>query len=101
MKLPVTLAGAIDRPGDVDYFRFEAKAGDEIGAQVTAAELGSKLDAALVLTDAGGTVIAEGTTTLGHVIRGSGTYSLWAFATATIAAARTSRTACTSAASRW
>ena len=62
MKLPATIVGAIDRAGDVDYFRFEAKAGDQIGVQVIAAELGSKLDPVLVLTDAGGAILAEGTT---------------------------------------
>jgi hypothetical protein len=76
VKLPVTVVGTVDRAGDVDYFRFAAAAGDQIGAQVVAAELGSKLDAALVLTDEGGTVLAEGTTSLGYVVRKSGTYAV-------------------------
>jgi len=54
VKLPVTIAGSIDRAGDADYFRFEAKAGEQVGVQVVAAELGSKLEPFLTLTDAAG-----------------------------------------------
>jgi WD40 repeat protein len=74
--LPATLVGSLDRAGDADYYRFEAKAGDQIGAQVTALELGSKLDAVLVLTDANGAVRAEGTNALGFVVPSAGAYSL-------------------------
>jgi hypothetical protein len=76
IKLPVTVVGVVDRAGDVDYFRFEATAGDQIGAQVTASEIGSKIDAALVLTDEGGTVLTEGTTSLGYVVHKTGTYAI-------------------------
>jgi len=76
VKLPATLVGSLDRAGDADYYRFEAKAGDQIGAHVTAAELGSKLDPVLVLTDANGAVRAEGTTALGFVVPRAGAYSL-------------------------
>jgi hypothetical protein len=68
--------GAIDRAGDVDFYRFEAKAGDEIGAQVVAAELGSKLDPALVLTDSAGKVLAEGTSILGYRVSQPGGYAV-------------------------
>src|SRR5262249_2031695 len=30
ITLPATVAGTIDRAGDVDYFRFEAKAGQQV-----------------------------------------------------------------------
>jgi WD40 repeat protein len=76
VKLPATLVGSLDRAGDADYFRLEAKAGDQIGAHVTAEELGSKLDAVLVLTDANGVVRAEGATTIGFVVARAGAYSL-------------------------
>jgi len=76
VKLPVTVLGVVDRAGDVDYFRFEATAGDQIGVQAVTAEVGSKLDAALVLTDAAGTVLAEGTTVLGYTVRRAGTYAI-------------------------
>ena len=76
VRLPVTVVGVVDRAGDVDYFRFEAKEGDQIGVQVVAGELGSKLEPTLVLTDEGGTVLAEGTTSLGYVVRKAGTYAL-------------------------
>ena len=76
VKLNSTVVGAIDRAGDVDYFRFVAKVGDQVGVQVIAAELGSKLAPALVLTDARGTVLAEGDATLGYVVRTAGTYAV-------------------------
>ena len=49
---PATLVGSIGRAGDVDYYRFEAKAGQEVGVQALAAAAGAKLDPVLVLTDA-------------------------------------------------
>ena len=41
--LPATLLGTIDRPGDVDLFPFEAKAGQQLVFQVVARSLGSQL----------------------------------------------------------
>lgn len=76
VKLPATLVGTLDRAGDADYFRFEARAGEQLGAQVVFNELGSKLDASLVLTDANGVVLAEGTSSLGCVVPRAGTYAL-------------------------
>lgn len=76
IKLPVTVTGAIDRAGDVDYFRFTANAGEQIGAQVIASELGSKLEASLVLADESGNVLAEGATSLGFAARKNGTYAI-------------------------
>src|SRR5205807_8091429 len=34
IPVPATIAGTIDKAGDVDFFRFEAKAGQQFGAQV-------------------------------------------------------------------
>lgn len=76
VKLPVSIAGIIDRAGDVDFFRFEAKAGEQIGIQAVASELGSKLDPALVLTDASGRVLAEGNANLGFTIPRTGSYGI-------------------------
>jgi hypothetical protein len=77
IRLPRTVLGTIDRAGDADYFRFAAKAGEQIGAHVTGAELGSKLDAVLVLTNAAGDVLAEGNGPhLGFKIPTAGTYAI-------------------------
>jgi WD40 repeat protein len=77
VKLPATLVGSIDRAGDVDYFRFEAKAGQQVGVQVVAAELGSKLDPVLSLTDLNGSVLAEGNGgLLGFTVPTAGTYAI-------------------------
>jgi hypothetical protein len=58
LTLPVIVNGRIDRPGDVDVFRFEGKAGSEIVAEVIARRLGSPLDSVLKLTDATGQQLA-------------------------------------------
>lgn len=76
VNLPATITGSIDRAGDVDYFRFEAKAGDQIGVQAVAAGTGSKLDPVLVLTDAAGRVLAEGNTVLGYKVSKAGIYAV-------------------------
>jgi len=73
---PVTVAGALDRAGDVDFFRFDATAGRQIGVQVVAAELGSKLDPVLVLTDAAGRILAEGDAVLGYVVPAAGGFAV-------------------------
>lgn len=74
--LPGTVTGAVDRAGDVDYFRFTAKAGEPVGVQVVAAELGSKLDPVLVLTDGDGRVLAEGGAVLGFRVPAAGAYAV-------------------------
>ena len=55
---PLIVNGRIDQPGDVDLFRFEGRAGDEIVAEVYARRLDSPLDSTLKLTDANGRQIA-------------------------------------------
>jgi hypothetical protein len=44
---------------DVDVFRFSAKAGQKIVAEVTAARLGSALDSSLSLYDESGHILAS------------------------------------------
>jgi hypothetical protein len=58
VKLPVIVNGRIDRPGDVDVFRFDGRAGDTIVAEVTARRMGSPFDSAIELTNDAGQRIA-------------------------------------------
>jgi hypothetical protein len=77
VTLPVSIHGSIARAGDVDYFRFEAKAGQEIGVQALTSAIGSKLEPVLLLTDAAGKVLAESTNSLlGYTCPRAGTYAL-------------------------
>jgi WD40 repeat protein len=77
VTLPATLVGEAGRAGDVDYFRFEAKAGQEVGVQALTAALGSRLEPLLRLVDPDGNVVAESTNgLLGHTCARAGTYSL-------------------------
>ncbi|HEX5272940.1 MAG TPA: hypothetical protein VFW33_20725, partial [Gemmataceae bacterium] len=75
VALPASIHGAIAKAGDVDYYRFRAKAGQEVGAQAQPTA-GSKLDPVLVLTDGAGRVVAEGSGTLGYTCPTAGTYAL-------------------------
>ena len=58
VTLPVIVNGRIDKPGDIDMFRFEGKAGEEIVAEIYARRLNSPLDSMLTLTDAAGKQLA-------------------------------------------
>jgi hypothetical protein len=58
VTLPVIINGRISKPGDVDVFRFDAKAGDQVVAEVNARRLGSPLDSLLRLMDSSGKVLA-------------------------------------------
>lgn len=59
VKPPVIVNGRIDHPGDVDVFRFQGAAGQPIVVEVMARRLGSPLDSAIELIDAGGKVLAS------------------------------------------
>lgn len=59
VALPATLVGAIDRPGDVDRFRFQASAGERLVFETVAKALGSKLVATLSVLDDAGRSLAE------------------------------------------
>lgn len=76
VTLPVTILGALDRAGDVDYFRFDATAGQQVGIQLQPADA-KKLDGVLTLTDADGKVLAEsGNGLLGFIAPKAGTYAI-------------------------
>lgn len=59
VALPATLNGTIDKPGEVDHFRFEAKAGQSLVFETLARGLGSGLNGMLTLLDDSGRVVAE------------------------------------------
>lgn len=69
VEVPRIVNGRIERAGDWDVFRFEARAGDEIVAEVRARRLDSPLDSLLKLTDANGRVL---TANDDHEDRGAG-----------------------------
>ncbi len=50
--------GRIATPGEQDFFRIDARAGEEIIAEVFARRLDSPLDSVLRLTDAAGKQLA-------------------------------------------
>jgi hypothetical protein len=58
VDLPTTINGRIDRPGDVDIFQFQGRAGMRIVAEVEARRLNSPLDSLVRLTDTLGEVLA-------------------------------------------
>jgi hypothetical protein len=75
--LPVTIAGAMDKAGDLDWFRFEAKEGQEVGVQVLTNTIGSKLEPVLRLVDPEGVIVAESLTgLLGNRCTKAGIWSL-------------------------
>jgi hypothetical protein len=55
--MPKIINGRIDRSGDVDVFRVNGRAGDEIVAEVYGRRLNSPLDSLLRLTNASGKVL--------------------------------------------
>ena len=75
LTLPETVVGSLDRSGDIDFFRFDAKAGQQLGVQVTTEESRAKFDPVVVLTDESGGILAEGADgLLGFVCPTAGTY---------------------------
>lgn len=77
VKLPITAVGTIAKAGDVDWYRFEAKAGQQLGAQAVTTAVGSELDAVIVLADAEGRQLAEGRGgVLGHTFTKAGAYAV-------------------------
>ncbi len=58
VKLPIIINGRIQQPGDADVFKFEAKAGEEIVAEVFGRRLDSPIDSVLRVTDHSGKQIA-------------------------------------------
>ena len=77
IRLPATVVGAIGKAGDVDYYRFEAKAGQEVGVQLLTSAVGSKLDPVLELTDPDDRVVAESVKgLLGYTCPVTGVYAV-------------------------
>ena len=59
IRLPATIVGTIEKPGDVDHVRFEANPGAQFVFAMTSRGLGSTLRGVLTLLDAQGRTIAE------------------------------------------
>lgn len=57
--LPSILAGTISRSGDVDYFKIQAKAGEELAFENGAMQLGSQLQPVVAVLREDGSVIRE------------------------------------------
>jgi hypothetical protein len=53
-ELPVALNGIIEKPGDVDYFRFQAKKDDRFKVHALANAFGSPLDPTITIRQVGG-----------------------------------------------
>jgi WD40 repeat protein len=79
ITLPATVVGTIERAGEVDYYQFEARAGDQLGVLIQpAAPQGKKsFTPFLQLTDREGNNLAQSTQEfLGFTFRKNGTYAL-------------------------
>lgn len=76
ITLPATVAGVLDRAGDADFYRFTAKAGDQIGVQLVTTAERKDFDPVVFLADEAGEVLAEGTAAVGHVCAKSGTFAV-------------------------
>lgn len=77
IKLPATASGTLERAGDADFFRFEAKKGQQLGIQAVTAAMGSKVEPFLQLFNARGDLVAQSTNGLiGHVFDADGVYAL-------------------------
>lgn len=58
LALPAAVEGRIDRPGDVDVYRFRGKAGDTLVAETTARRDGSPLDSTIEVAGPNGRRLA-------------------------------------------
>jgi hypothetical protein len=84
LTLPITVNGRLWEPGDVDYYRFTANAGQQLVLMVDAQSLGARLDSVLELTDEGGRLLARNDdgswqnrdSRLIHTFAKSGTYAV-------------------------
>lgn len=74
--LTATINGALQPAGDVDYYRFDAKVGQEVGVQVVLPK-DAKMEPVLELVDPTGRVVAtSGTGLLAHRCATAGEYAL-------------------------
>ena len=58
VTLPVLVNGRIQKPGDLDVFRFQGKAGQQVVVEVAARRLNSPIDSLVRLTDKTGETLA-------------------------------------------
>ncbi|MDW8223666.1 MAG: c-type cytochrome domain-containing protein [Gemmatales bacterium] len=76
ITLPRSITASLDRAGEVDFYRFQVQAGDQIGVQVIA-EPGASLEPVLLLTDEQGQLLVESFDgLLGYRFAQAGTYAL-------------------------
>jgi len=59
VRWPVKISGRMDRPGDVDVFGFEARAGEKLTLAVNAAQSGSKMDSRIEVLDEAGQPVEQ------------------------------------------
>lgn len=59
LELPITVSGRLDPAGDMDAYRFRAKAGEALFFRVESRSLGCQADPVLTLTDAEGKVLGR------------------------------------------
>ena len=59
LTLPAALVGKLGKPGEVDEYGFDARAGEDLVFQVVARPLGSRLDSLVRLLDRERRVVAE------------------------------------------
>ena len=59
LTLPIIVNGRIDKPGDVDCFRFSGRTGQKVVLDISARNLGSPLDGVLELLDSTGKPLAQ------------------------------------------
>jgi WD40 repeat protein len=74
IALPVTIAGMLERAGAVDFYRFDVKAGQQVGAQ--ASVIGKPWEPVVRLTAGDGKLVAEGDGALGYTAPQDGTFVL-------------------------
>jgi dipeptidyl aminopeptidase/acylaminoacyl peptidase len=76
IALSTTVVGALDRAGQVDWFRFDAMQGQQVGVLVQKSN-GAALEPVLELVGPDGRTLAESTRgVLGHTCAATGTYAL-------------------------
>lgn len=59
VDFPVLISGAIDKPGDVDFFRIKATKGQKVAVEVFARRLDSQMDSLLQILDDDGKILAS------------------------------------------
>ena len=81
-QLPVSVWGVLSQPGESDSYEFDAKAGQTIIFDISAASIGSNVDVVISLTDAGGRVLVtsrkftRGDAFIAHTFSENGRYAL-------------------------